>query len=148
MFILWYQNQNVASANNIVSFYHSDLFIFCCTSSYVTKKIQTLGAIYATRGTTPANNPPSPSSFNIFDAHAMTDPPYAFVTSVIINVLIRSSGLVMAAENDPAAAPHIAASNEESDTSTSADCLRLARMYRFFVTSNVVSWATRNGTSL
>lgn len=91
------------------------LFILCCTNSYVTKKIQTLGAMYPTRGATPVKNPWTPSSFTIFDAHDINDPPYAFVVSVIINVLILSSGLVMAAEKEPAAAPHIAASSAESD---------------------------------
>ncbi len=81
--------------------------------------MQTLGAIYVTLGTTPANSPESPSSCTIFDAHAMTDPPYAFTVSVIIKVLIRSRGFVIAAEKDPAAAPHAAASSAERDNTES-----------------------------
>ncbi len=120
--------------------------------------MHTLGAMYATLGTTPAKSPPNPSSLTILDAHAATDPPYAFATSVIISVLILSRGFVIAAEKDPATAPHAAASRADSDTSPSHEddddddprriLLFLARRYTFFVTSNVVSWATRNGTSL
>ena len=81
--------------------------------------MQTLGAMYATLGTTPANSPASPSSLIILDAQVATDPPYAFVTSVIISVLILSRGLVIAAEKDHATAPHAAASNADRDTFSS-----------------------------